>query len=220
MPRSHQFVGLSKNRIMRKLLTVAFLAVVWIAGSSFSFEEGELTKEDRKRINNYLKKTKSALVGKIKSLSVEQWNYKPTPEVWSAAEIAEHILKAESVVLKRVDNVSDKEYKPELMASIEKKTQEVLDFTVGRATKLKAPEPVAPTNAYATPKAFIEAFAKRRNETNTYVKNLEKPIKAYYETFGPIGEVNGYHWLLFISAHTERHIKQLEEVLNHPQFPS
>jgi hypothetical protein len=48
---------------------------------------------------------------------------------------------------------------------------------------------------------------------------LSKPIKVDYEKFGPIGEVNGYHWLMFFSAHTERHMLQLDEVLSADNFP-
>ena len=204
---------------MKKLLCVALLSVVWIAGSAFGPDTGELNNSDRRKINNYLKKTKAALVSKVEALSDEQWNYKPSPDVWSAAEISEHILKAESVVLKRVGNTDNMERKPELMASIDEKSEEMIAFIVARETKLSAPEPVAPTKSFASPEAFISAFEKRRSETADYVRSLDKPVKSYYEVFGPIGEVNGYHWLLFISAHTERHIKQLDEVLSDPGFP-
>ncbi len=187
--------------------------------SAFKPDEGHLTKSDRKEINNYLKKSRTALIEKIESLSDEQWRYKPTPETWSPAEIAEHIFKAESVILRRVETIIEKEYKPELMPNSKQKAEEFVELIVGRKEKFKAPEPVAPTGSFESPKIFIEAFKKRREETNGYVKSVDKPLKAYYENFGPVGEVNGYHWLLFISAHTERHIKQLEEVLNHSQFP-
>jgi hypothetical protein len=204
---------------MKKTLSTLLLVGVWIIGSSFVPEPEELSKEDRKVIINYLKQTRSELIAKVKSLSEEQWNYKPDPEVWSISEICEHIYKAEAVVLKRVDNLDDKEYKPELMANYKAKEKEIIDFIVGRQTKLNAPERVAPEGSYALPKDFIKEFDNRRSETVSYVKILNKPIKAYYEKFGPIGEVNGYHWLMFISAHTERHMLQLDEVLSADNFP-
>ena len=36
----------------------------------------------------------------------------------------------------------------------------------------------------------------------------------------PMGmELDGYQWTLFLSGHTERHVKQMREVKSHPDFP-
>ena len=36
----------------------------------------------------------------------------------------------------------------------------------------------------------------------------------------PLGKkLDGYEWVLFISAHTERHTKQIDEVKADPNFP-
>lgn len=204
---------------MKKLMTTILLMSIWMVHSSFGPTSEALTKEDRKAIISYLKKTRADLVQKVKSLTDEQWHFKPAPDKWSVAEICEHILKAETVVLKRVDNLEGKDHKPELMDGYKEKGVELIDFIVGRSQKFQAPEPVAPTGTMASPEEFIKSFEARRNETYTFVKSIDKPIKAYYEVFGPIGEVNGYHWLMFISAHTERHILQLTEVLSDPGFP-
>ncbi len=203
---------------MKKLMTMLLLST-FLYSFSFKPEDGSLTKSDRKEINNYLKKTRTSLIKKIESLTDDQWRYKPNPETWSPAEIAEHILKAEAVVLKRVEGIVEKEYKPDQMLGSKEKAEEMIEFIVSRREKFKAPEPVSPSGSFESPEAFIEAFTQRRKETYEYVKSVKRPLKAYYENFGPIGEVNGYHWLLFISAHTERHVKQLDEVLEHSQFP-
>ena len=204
---------------MKKIFTTILLLGVWMVNSSFGPPSEQLNKEDRKTIINYLKKTRADLIQKVKSLSDEQWHYKPSADKWSAAEICEHILKAESVVLKRVNNLEGKTHKPELMAGYKEKADELIAFIVGRSQKFQAPEPVAPAGTIESPEEFIKAFELRRDETYQFVKTTDMPIKSYYEVFGPIGEVNGYHWLMFISAHTERHTVQLTEVLNDPGFP-
>jgi hypothetical protein len=35
----------------------------------------------------------------------------------------------------------------------------------------------------------------------------------------PLGMLDGYEWLLFIGAHSERHTKQILEVKANPDFP-
>ncbi|MDH4059036.1 MAG: DinB family protein [Cyclobacteriaceae bacterium] len=204
---------------MNRLISTILFLGIWMINSSFVPPSEELSKDDRKAIISYLKKTRSALINKVKSLSPAQWSYKPAPEVWSPAEISEHILKAEAVVLKRVTNLEGKEYKPALTADYKEKGEEMIAFIVGREKKFQAPEPVAPTGTFGSPEEFIKAFEQRRDETIDLVKTIDQPIKAYYEVFGPIGEVNGYHWLLFISAHTERHMVQLDSVVADPGFP-
>ncbi|MGE0587697.1 MAG: DinB family protein [Cyclobacteriaceae bacterium] len=204
---------------MNKIITTTLVVCLWLMASSFGTEPETLTKEDRKAITTYLKRTRGELVEKVKSLTSEQWTYKPAPEVWSVAEICEHILKAEAVVLRRVDNIDAMSHKPELMPGYKEKGEEMIAFIVGREKKFQAPEPVAPEGTISSPEEFIAAFEKRRDETITYVKSLDKPVKAYYEVFGPIGELNGYHWLMFISAHTQRHMVQLDGVVADPGFP-
>lgn len=204
---------------MNRIITTTWVVCLWLATSSFSTDPETLTKEDRKAIISYLKKTRGELIEKVKSLTVAQWTYKPSPEVWSVAEICEHILKAEAVVLRRVDNIAAMTHKPELMSGYKEKGEEMIAFIVGREKKFQAPEPVAPAGTIESPDEFISAFERRREETMAYVKSLNKPVKAYYEVFGPIGEVNGYHWLMFISAHTQRHMVQLDSVVTDPGFP-
>ncbi len=204
---------------MKKIITAILFLSIWMVNSSFVPPTEKLTKEDRKAITSYLKKTRSELINQVKSLTPEQWSFKPSSEVWSVAEICEHILKAESVVLKRVDNPDAMKYKPELMAGYKEKGEEMIAFIVGRSQKFQAPEPVAPLGTISSPDEFIKSFETKRAETIDFVKSIDKPIKAYYEVFGPVGEVNGYHWLMFISAHTERHMVQLTGVLNNPNFP-
>ena len=195
------------------------LLVVWIIGSSFTVEGETLTKKDKKEIIAYLDESQEALIESIQKLSIEQWTFKPIEESWSVAEICEHIIKAEPVVLKRVVNLEEMEYKPDQVEGYREKAEEMIEFIVGRSQKFQAPEHITPEGTYKTPVSFIEAFKTRRAETKEFVKNLDKPVKAYFENFGPIGEVSGYHWLLFISAHTERHHAQLKEVLANPEFP-
>ncbi len=36
---------------------------------------------------------------------------------------------------------------------------------------------------------------------------------------GPVGNMDGYQFILFIAAHSERHVKQIKEVEADPSFP-
>ena len=36
---------------------------------------------------------------------------------------------------------------------------------------------------------------------------------------GPVGKMNGYEFILFVGAHSERNTKQIEEVKADPNYP-
>ncbi|WP_421763691.1 DinB family protein [Ekhidna sp.] len=204
---------------MKKLLSTTILMAIWVIGSSFTLKEGDLTKEDRKYINDYLKQSQKELFTRIKNLSQEQWTFKATETSWSPAEICEHIFKAESSLISRADAMDTTIWSPRGEDYVQEKVQYVIDFLQNRERKFNAPERLQPESQFSTPKAFISEFKQKRGESITYVNEVEKPLKGYYKDFGPLGEISGYHWLIFISAHTQRHIKQLDEVLENPDFP-
>lgn len=206
---------------MKKYLSTTLLMIIWIIGSSFSpLKEGDLTKEDRKYINDYLKQSQKELFSRIKNLSDEQWTFKATDSAWSAAEICEHIFKTEGTLVKRADAMDTTTFKPQTKEYVKERVDFIINFLQNRERKFKAPEHIQPEGRFATAKDFISSFKKKRNETMEYVNAVEKPLKGYYKAFGPLGEISGYHWLVFISAHTQRHIKQLDEVVASPEFPS
>lgn len=205
---------------MKKYVSTITLMLVWIIGSSFStLKEGDLTKEDRKYVINYLKQSQKELFSRIKDLSEEQWTFKATETTWSPAEICEHIFKTEGTLVKRADAMDTTEWKPQSEDYVVEKVDFIIDFLQNRERKFTAPEHIQPEGQFVSAKAFISDFKQKRGETITYVNDVEKPLKGYYKDFGPLGEISGYHWLVFISAHTQRHIKQLDEVLENPDFP-
>ncbi|WP_420317329.1 DinB family protein [Ekhidna sp.] len=205
---------------MKKLLSTTVLMAIWVLGSSFTLREGDLTKEDRKYVNDYLKQSQKELFSRIKNLSQEQWTFKATETSWSPAEICEHIFKTEGTLVKRADAMDTTEWKPMPESYVNEKVDFIIDFLQNRERKFNAPEHIQPEGQFANAKAFISEFKQKRGETIAYVNEIEKPLKGYYKDFGPLGEISGYHWLVFISAHTQRHIKQLDEVLENPKFPS
>jgi hypothetical protein len=59
---------------------------------------------------------------------------------------------------------------------------------------------------------------KARAMTIELMKNT--PDLRAHATDSPLGQkLDGYEWLLFIAAHSERHTKQIQEVKDNPNFP-
>jgi hypothetical protein len=177
-----------------------------------------LTAEDLKRANDHLKKTRAAFLASTKGLSTAQWNFKPAPTRWSVAEVAEHIAAAEGFLMEMIQGkVMTAPARTEPV-----NLKELDDFVVqaisDRTSKVKAPEPLIPSNRFATPAGSLKKFEEGRAKTLTFL-NATKDLRGHAFD-SPLGKkLDAYQMLLFISAHTERHTKQIDEVKADPNFP-
>jgi hypothetical protein len=88
-----------------------------------------------------------------------------------------------------------------------------------RSKKASAPEPLVPKGSFASKAALIEAFKAARAKTLDLAGGTTD-LRAYGQVGLPVGEVDAYQGVLFLSAHTERHTKQIEEVKATAGYPA
>ena len=87
-----------------------------------------------------------------------------------------------------------------------------------RSNKVQAPEPLQPNNRFGSPKASLKHFKESRAKTIDFLKQT-KDLRGH-AVDSPLGmQLDGYEWVLFIAAHSERHTKQINEVKANPSFP-
>ncbi|OFV84143.1 MAG: hypothetical protein A2620_08320, partial [Acidobacteria bacterium RIFCSPHIGHO2_01_FULL_67_28] len=176
-----------------------------------------LAKEDLERGVKHLEQSRSYLVGATAGLSKKQWNFKASPDRWSPAEIVEHLALSEDFLMGLIkDRVlkSPASNEPRDLRALDDK---VLALVADRTFTAKAPETVAPAGKFASPQKALQALLERRARTLEFLKNT--PDLRAHAADSPLGKMDAYQWLLFISAHTERHTKQLLEALADPKFP-
>lgn len=176
-----------------------------------------LAPADLERGLKHLEQSRSYLQGATAGFSKKQWSYKPSAERWSPAEIVEHLALSEDFlmgIIKERVMKSPGSNEPRDLRALEDK---ILGVVADRTFSAKAPEPVVPTGKFASPQAALAAFAERRAKTVEFLKNT--PDLRAYVADSPLGKADAYQWLLFISAHTERHTKQLLEAMADPKFP-
>lgn len=69
-----------------------------------------------------------------------------------------------------------------------------------------------------TQKDILAAFRERRTKTIDYASNTKDDLRNRVGE-SPVGPMDAYQWLVFIAAHSERHLAQLREVKADPGFP-
>jgi hypothetical protein len=186
---------------------------------SSSLIAGEVTKADRDKLVDHLKKTEAAFLKSIDGVSDAQWTWKSAPDRWSVAETAEHITKSEDLLRGMVEGMMKAPAAPDLLAKTKGKEEVILQNIPDRSKKATAPEPLVPKGSFASKAALIEAFKAARAKTLA-IAGGTTDLRAYGQAGLPVGEVDAYQGVLFLSAHTERHTKQIDEVKATAGYPA
>jgi hypothetical protein len=179
-----------------------------------------LSAAERESALNSLQATHDAFLKSISGLSEAQWRFKPAPDRWSVAEVAEHIAISESMIFGMVQSrIMTSPATPDKRAEVAGKDEIVLTKVPDRSHKAQAPEFLKPTNRWATREELTQAFEGSRKATMDYVRTTNDDLRDHFGPHPLLGPLDAYQWILLISAHSERHTKQIEEVKADPNFP-
>jgi hypothetical protein len=199
-----------KRAFIGCLVVLAFFAVV-------AAQAQEVTQADKERALHYLESTKKGVLDATKGLSEAQWNFKPGPDRWSVAQVTEHIAAAEDYIRGMLtEKVMTAPAVPG--RDLQKTDDAVVAMIPDRSHKAQAPEALVPTNRFGTPEASLKHFVESRAVTENFLKTT--PGLRDHAVDSPLGmKLDGYEFVLFIAAHSERHTKQINEVKADPNFP-
>ena len=191
------------------------IVVTLLASSLYSAAQ---TQAERDSAVKYLEETRAKVLEATKGLSEAQLNFKPAPDRWSVAEVAEHIAATEDMLYGMIQDKVMKGPARPAGEDVKAIDQFVLAAIPDRTHKAQAPEPLKPTNRYASLDGTLKHFNESRNRTEEFVKTGQGLRDHAIDS--PLGKkLDAYEWALFIAAHSERHTKQILEVKADPNFP-
>jgi hypothetical protein len=183
--------------------------------TSPSSAEVALTADQIAKASRHLSATRDVLVEAVAGLSPLQWNFRPTYESWSIAEILEHLVLLEGRVHTLIGNMSNAPEAESPGKQIEM-DEIILNEVPKRSTKVKAPEPVCPKGRWSGDEA-LECFLTTRERT---MQLLDAPLLRGRVRPHPLfGPWDGYQWLLATGSHTARHNEQICEIKGDVNFP-
>ena len=172
----------------------------------------ELTPEERSAAAAELEASRRSLLEALAGVTEEQWNRRPAPDRWSVAECAEHITAAELPLAKFFASGAWAEPSEEERREIREKDDFVRSFLRDRSQRGEAPERIRPKGRFATRDETIRTFEERRAANLAYVRETSEPLRDRYAPHPFAGVIDGYQWVLFLAAHTDRHAEQIEEI--------
>ena len=184
----------------------------------FSFiHANPLTDAERKFAVDYLKQTQAELVAAVHGLSDAQLRFKPAPDRWSILECVQHVTLASQNLWERQQIAVKQPNDSNRAATLSDET--LIKIGEDRTHKTQAPEYFEPVHSpYKTFGETLQAFNKERNELIDYVKTSQDDMRAHFIKL-QVGVVDSYQCILAISAHTDRHVQQINEVRADPDFP-
>jgi hypothetical protein len=201
---------------MRTLLGALF-GTLFLMTSGTSAKAQSLSQADLDRGLQYLETTKQNIVDATRGLSEAQWNFKPSPFKWSAAQVIEHIAASEDLLRQFAeDQIKSAPAGPE--RDLKKTDDRVLQVVPDRSRRFQAPEQLRPKNQFGSPQAALKHFLESRAKTRALMKNTPD-LRVHVVDSGLLGKIDAFERILFIGAHSERHTKQLLEVKADPKFP-
>ena len=213
---------MTTNLIYKTTLAVLFFALLSVSASAQkpAAAMATLSKQERADGVKYLEETRKKFLASVKGLSDAQLKFKAAPDRWSIAEVSEHIALSEDLIFGNVTGrIMKSPAAPEKKEMVKGKDEMLRKTITDRSKKGQAPEPLKPSNKWATEKEIIAAFTASRNKTVQYVKTTNDDMRSHFGDHPAFKTLDAYQWLLLLAGHSERHTLQILEVKADPKFP-
>jgi uncharacterized damage-inducible protein DinB len=174
---------------------------------------------ERERVVEYLAESRERLVLTVEGLSNEQRSFQPAHDRWSIAECVEHITVVETSVLRSIQQVLQSPPQPERQNEAQGKEQVILERVPARERRVKGPQEAMPQGRWPDFEELIRQFEAARERTMRFSAVTQADLRNHFFPHPFLGLLDCYQWLLFLSAHCERHVRQMEEVKADPGYP-
>jgi hypothetical protein len=191
-----------------------------VAMMSFSAATGDgVSKKEKKSATKFLKQTKKEVEDAVKGLSDAQLKFKPAPDAWGVEECLKHIAITEQMLWGMLEANLKQPATPEKRSEVKWTDEDVIKRIEDRSTKVKTMDPAKPENTpFKSASEALESFKQNRDKLADYIKNSNEDLRNHIVAM-PFGSMDGYQFILFISAHSNRHMQQILEVKANPDFP-
>ena len=175
---------------------------------------------ERELLVEHLAHSRERLVLMVEGLPAEQRSFRPAEDRWSIADCIEHITVVESFVLGRIQQALQSPPEPERRDEARGKDQIVLEKVPARDERVKGPAAVMPQGRWPDFEGLVRQFEATRERSVRFSAVTQADLRSYFFPHPILGPLDCYQWLLFLSAHCERHVRQMEEVKADPRFPA
>lgn len=197
--------------------SAVFLSILMLF--AFKTKESSLTQNERDYASKFLKDTEQGVFDSVKDLSEAQLKFKPAADKWNIEECVKHIAVSEQNLWAMVDASLKQPANGEKRSEIKLTDEQIVKGVEDRTKKAKTSDVLKPENTpYASLADALASFKKNREKLIAFVSSSKEDLRNHISV-SPIGTYDAYQLILLISAHSNRHMQQIEEVKADANFP-
>ena len=165
---------------------------------------------DKITIKTELERTAKLVESTAQSIPEAQWGAAPGPDRWSAAQILEHIIITEGLVVK----VLPRKGRPCNDREPDARVANIRDIFNNDGLKLTAYGPIVPGPEPRAMSEQLAIFNQQRQEMLKITDHHDLTEKVRLVKHPKFGELTRGEWLWFYILHSERHARQMQRLLS------
>ncbi len=175
--------------------------------------------KERDVVIEHLAHSRERLVLAVDGLSAAQRNFRPAENRWSISDCIEHLTLVENRVLGGIQTALQSAPDPSQRAETLGKDQVILEKVPARERRVTGPPDVMPNGRWQDFDELLRQFEATRERSVRFSAVTQADLRSHFFPHPILGLFDCYQWLLFLGAHCERHVRQMEEVKADPAFP-
>ncbi|WPP53034.1 DinB family protein [Catalinimonas niigatensis] len=154
-----------------------------------------------------IKNTADKLIRILSSFEQEQINVSPFKGSWTAAQVADHLLKSDTGVVEVLyGKVKETQRQPD------EKVSELRDLFLNFTIKMESPVEILPSDQPQQKEKVLQALETRMETLYEAAAILNLAESCVSFAFPGSGFLTRLEWLSFFVFHTQRHTYQIENI--------
>jgi hypothetical protein len=143
----------------------------------------------------------------LEGFNTAQINSIPYKDSWTAAQVAEHLHKSDSTLLKSMTGPAQPTTRqPD--EHVQDIRNAFLDFT----TKMTSPGEIIPENKTYDKQSLLNNLHDSRKQIRSVIENADLSVTCLYVEVKALGAPTRLELVNFVNVHTKRHIHQLKKI--------
>lgn len=209
----------SMKRTRFRAAIVLSVAVFLIGGATaWAVETSRISDEELASALALFDGTDATFLDLLSGVSDEAWDFRPAPDRWSVGQCAEHIVRSEAAMFDTARDALVRPADPQWQTKAGSKTDLLTNLLPNRGRRVQAPQEIRPT-AGLSKDMVLALFRAQRASARALLRSRDLNLKAHLADNPFFGPLTAHQWLIYGPLHTERHMKQIREVMESEGYP-
>lgn len=158
------------------------------------------------------------MLSELRGMTEEQRRYKPDEPTWSATQVSHHVLLAQTGIVDQIEKMRGQ--KSRRRSLFESLRHQAVRFVLWCGIRVKNPAPSAAPDPNVTLDELEPSWAAERARLSGLLESMGEAALADAGFKHPIaGPLNVAETVTFLATHVEHHLRQLDRIRAHPDFP-